>query len=49
MSAKTSAVLFVLAVLAAVAPFAGSYVLVLMTQALVLGIIAMSEIGRAHV
>jgi branched-chain amino acid transport system permease protein len=42
MNAKIAAVLFALAVLAAVAPFAGSYVLILMTQALVLGIIAMS-------
>ena len=39
---KVAAVLIVLAALAAVAPFVGSYVLVLMTQALVLGIIAMS-------
>ena len=39
---KIAAVLIVLAALAAVAPFVGSYVLVLMTQALVLGIIAMS-------
>jgi len=42
MNTKIAAVLFALAVLAAVAPFAGSYVLILMTQALVLGIIAMS-------
>jgi branched-chain amino acid transport system permease protein len=42
MNAKIFAVIFVLAVLAAVAPFVGSYVLILMTQALVLGIIAMS-------
>jgi len=39
---KVVAVLIVLAALAAMAPFVGSYVLVLMTQALVLGIIAMS-------
>ncbi|HEX2200163.1 MAG TPA: branched-chain amino acid ABC transporter permease [Burkholderiales bacterium] len=42
MTAKVAAVLFVLVLLGAIAPFAGSYVLVLMTQALVLGIIAMS-------
>jgi branched-chain amino acid transport system permease protein len=42
MKAKVIAVIVALVVLAAIAPFAGSYVLVLMTQALVLGIIAMS-------
>jgi branched-chain amino acid transport system permease protein len=42
MKAKLLAVAFVLLLLAAVAPFVGSYILVLMTQALVLGIIAMS-------
>jgi branched-chain amino acid transport system permease protein len=42
MSTKLLALLFVLLLLAAIAPFVGSYILVLMTQALVLGIIAMS-------
>ena len=42
MKAKIIAVIVALVALAAIAPFAGSYVLVLMTQALVLGIIAMS-------
>jgi branched-chain amino acid transport system permease protein len=40
--AKIIAVIVALVALAAIAPFAGSYILVLMTQALVLGIIAMS-------
>lgn len=39
---KVAAVLICLALLAAVAPFVNSYILILMTQALVLGIIAMS-------
>jgi branched-chain amino acid transport system permease protein len=42
MNPKRVAVIVVLMLLGALAPFAGSYVLVLMTQALVLGIIAMS-------
>jgi branched-chain amino acid transport system permease protein len=42
MNRKLVAVIVALVLLGAVAPFAGSYVLVLMTQALVLGIIAMS-------
>ena len=42
MNRKLAAVIVALVLLGAVAPFAGSYVLVLMTQALVLGIIAMS-------
>lgn len=42
MRAKILAVVVMLGVLAAVAPFVSSYVLILMTQALVLGIIAMS-------
>jgi len=42
MSKRVLAVVIALIVLGASAPFAGSYVLVLMTQALVLGIIAMS-------
>ena len=42
MKAKVIAVIVAIVALAAIAPFAGSYVLVLMTQALVLGIIAMS-------
>jgi branched-chain amino acid transport system permease protein len=42
MKAKIIAVIVALVALAAIAPFAGSYILVLMTQALVLGIIAMS-------
>jgi branched-chain amino acid transport system permease protein len=42
MTAKITAVIVCLIALGAIAPFVGSYVLVLMTQALVLGIIAMS-------
>jgi branched-chain amino acid transport system permease protein len=42
MKAKVIAVIVAIIALGAIAPFAGSYVLVLMTQALVLGIIAMS-------
>jgi branched-chain amino acid transport system permease protein len=42
MKAKFLAVVVALIALAAIAPFVGSYILVLMTQALVLGIIAMS-------
>ena len=42
MKTKLIAVIVALVALAATAPFVGSYVLVLMTQALVLGIIAMS-------
>lgn len=42
MNAKILAVIAMLGVLAAAAPFVSSYVLILMTQALVLGIIAMS-------
>ena len=42
MNAKFLAVIVALVALAAIAPFVGSYILVLMTQALVLGIIAMS-------
>jgi branched-chain amino acid transport system permease protein len=42
MNKRVLAVVIALIVLGASAPFAGSYVLVLMTQALVLGIIAMS-------